>query len=107
MAKRKRLEAPSADALKEIEEGFARETSATGPLGPMPPIAKIAGEAAAGASALSAEEQLRAARDSADADRYRRALEAGLIVQELPLGRFWRNSWPATGWSSARKRWRS
>ena len=85
MAKRKRLEAPSADALKEIEEGFARETSGAGPLGPMPPIAKIAGEAAAGASALSAEEQLRAARDSADADRYRRALDAGLIVQELPV----------------------
>ena len=85
MAKRKRLEAPSADALKEIEEGFARETSAAGPLGPMPPLAKIAGEAAAGASALSSEDRLRAARDSADAERYRRALEAGLIVQELPV----------------------
>ncbi|MDX5381588.1 MAG: ParB N-terminal domain-containing protein [Rhodobacterales bacterium] len=85
MAKRKRLEAPSADALKEIEEGFARETSGTGPLGPMPPIAKIAGEAAAGASALSKEDQLRAARDSADAARYRRALDAGLIVQELSI----------------------
>lgn len=83
MAKRKRLEAPSADALKEIEAGFARETSGAGSLGPMPPIAKIAGEAAAGASALSGEERLRAARDTADAERYRRALEAGLVVQEL------------------------
>ena len=53
MAKRKRLEAPSADALKEIEAGFARETSQSGPLGPMPPIAQIACEAAARASALS------------------------------------------------------
>ena len=83
MAKRKRLEAPSADALKEIEEGFARETSQPGPLGPMPPIAQIASEAAAGSSALSGEERLRATRDAADAERYRRALEAGLVVQEL------------------------
>ncbi|MCD1627378.1 ParB N-terminal domain-containing protein [Seohaeicola saemankumensis] len=83
MAKRKRLEAPSADALKEIEEGFARETSATGPLGPMPPIAQIASEAAAGSSPLSSDERLRATRDSADAARFRRALEAGLIVQEI------------------------
>ena len=85
MAKRKRLEAPSADALKEIEEGFARETSSGGPLGPMPPIAQIAGEAAAGASALSGEERVRAARDTADAERYRKALAAGLVVQELRL----------------------
>lgn len=40
MAKRKRLEAPSADALKEFEEGFARETSSSGALGPTPPIAQ-------------------------------------------------------------------
>jgi len=83
MAKRKRLEAPSADALKEFEEGFARETSATGPLGPMPPIAQIASEAAAGSSPLSNEDRLRATRDSADAARFRSALEAGLIVQEI------------------------
>lgn len=83
MAKRKRLEAPSADTLKEIEEGFARETSGSGPLGPMPPIAQIASEAAAGASALSGEERLRVTRDAADAERYRRALEAGLVVQEI------------------------
>jgi ParB family chromosome partitioning protein len=83
MAKRKRLEAPSADALKEIEEGFARETSTSGPLGPMPPIAQIASEAAAGSSPLGAEERLRATRDSADAARFRQALEAGLIVQEI------------------------
>lgn len=86
MAKRKRLEAPSADALKEIEEGFARETSTSGPLGPMPPIAQIAGEAAAGASALSGEERLRATRDAADAERYRRALDSGLLVHEVRLG---------------------
>jgi ParB family transcriptional regulator, chromosome partitioning protein len=83
MAKRKRLEAPSADALKDIEEGFARETSGTGALGPMPPIAQIASEAAAASSALGAEDRLKAARDAADAERYRRALEDGLIVQEI------------------------
>lgn len=83
MAKRKRLEAPSADALKEIESGFARETSGTGALGPMPPIAQIAGEAAAGSSALGPEERLRAVRDSTDAERYRKALAEGLIVEEI------------------------
>jgi ParB family transcriptional regulator, chromosome partitioning protein len=83
MAKRKRLEAPSAAVLKEIEEGFARETSGSGPLGPMPPIAQVAGEAAAAAPVLSGEDRLRAARDAADAERYRRALDAGLVVQEL------------------------
>jgi ParB family chromosome partitioning protein len=83
MAKRKRLEAPSADALKEIEEGFARETSGAGGLGPMPPIAQIASEAAAGSAVLGPEDRVRAARDAADAERYRRALEEGLIVQEI------------------------
>lgn len=85
MAKRKRLEAPSADALKEIEEGFARETSGNSALGPMPPIAQVAGEAAAGSSALGAEERLKAVRDSTDAERYRKALAEGLIVEEIRI----------------------
>ncbi len=85
MAKRKRLEAPSADALKDIEDGFARETSGNGGLGPMPPIAQIAGEAAAGSSAFGPEERLKAARDSTDAERYRKALAEGLIVEEIRI----------------------
>ena len=46
MAKRRQLEAPSPEALREIEEGFARETRPD-PLGLAIPIASVAAEAAA------------------------------------------------------------
>ncbi len=88
MARRKRLEAPTEEALKDLEEGFARETtSAGGALGPMPPIAKVAADAAQSAPMQSAQDRARAAQDAAEAERYRAALAAGLLVQDIPLSR--------------------
>ncbi|MGR3609956.1 MAG: ParB/RepB/Spo0J family partition protein [Sulfitobacter sp.] len=86
MARRKRLEAPTEEALRDLEEGFARETkTAGGALVPMPPIAKVAAEAAQAAPMQSAQDRARAAQDAAEAERYRAALAAGLLVQDIPL----------------------
>jgi ParB family transcriptional regulator, chromosome partitioning protein len=79
---RRRLEVPSADELKKIEDGFARETSS---LGLRPPIAHVAAEAAALSTPLAAPLRVQAARDTADAERYRRAKADGLVVSEIAL----------------------
>jgi ParB family transcriptional regulator, chromosome partitioning protein len=79
---RRRLEVPSADELKKIEDGFARETSASVM---RPPIAQVAAEAAALSAPMSAPSRVQAARDAADADRYRRAEAEGLMVSEIAL----------------------
>lgn len=84
MAKRRRLEAPSAERLAEMEQGFARETTPTGPLGPLPPIAAQAGDAALAHNAQSGEARAEAARTQTDADHWRRALSEGLVVQTVP-----------------------
>ena len=44
MAKRRQLEVPSAEALKEIEEGFARETSR---INTRTPVSHVAADAEA------------------------------------------------------------
>ena len=82
---RRRLEVPSADELKKIEEGFARETSGAGPGGPRAPIAHVAGEAAALSAPLPAPLRAQAARDSADAQRLRRAEAEGLLITEIGI----------------------
>ena len=85
MAKRRQLEAPSAETLKEIEAGFARETLRD-PLGMTLPIAAIAGEAAALVALGSPDDRAAAARDRRDAERLRDAEARGLLVLDLPLG---------------------
>lgn len=84
MAKRRRLEAPSAETLQDLEEGFARETRG-GSLGPIPPIAQVAADAAAQASAEYADARAAAAQDQVDAERYRTALADGLVVERVLL----------------------
>lgn len=84
MAKRRRLEAPSAEQLSELEKGFARETKG-GALGPIPPIAQVAAEAAARAEPVGSEQRAEMALDKADATRYRDALADGLVVQRIPV----------------------
>ena len=77
MAKRRRLNAPTAEELAKITEGFAAKPDIKRPsaLGVnVPPIARVAGEAAA----LSGAE-------AADARRYQAAKEAGLLAQKIPL----------------------
>ncbi|MBZ4690956.1 MAG: hypothetical protein JG765_2207 [Cereibacter sp.] len=81
MAKRRRLEAPSAEELREMETGFARET----PVSSRPPIAQVAAEAAALSVPIAGPDRTAAARDSADAGRLRRAEAEGLLVLEIPL----------------------
>ena len=71
MAKRRKLEAPSADALNQLEEEFRRETSPRGPLGQggAAPIAQVAADAAALSNANSPE----ARQLQAEAERLRKA----------------------------------
>jgi len=78
---RRRLEVPSADELKKIEEGFARETSGT----PRAPIAHVAAEAAALSAPLPAPQRAQAARDATDAARLRRAEAEGLLITEIGI----------------------
>jgi len=84
MAKRRRLETPSAEAIQELEAGFARETR-SGTLGPIPPIAQVAADAAAQAQASDADTRAETAQDRADAERYRAALADGLVVERVPV----------------------
>lgn len=76
MAKRKRLTAPDAEALRELESGFAAKPLET--KSSTPPIAKIAGEAAglAGMAGVA---------DRVDAENFRVAQEAGLLAVEIPI----------------------
>ena len=81
MAKRRRLEVPTEDTLKDIEDGFARETKSA--FGALPPIAQVAADAASQATPESAEAREEAARDKADAETLRKAVADGLLVQEI------------------------
>ncbi len=82
MAKRRQLEVPSPDALKELEEGFARET----PRGGMrPPIADVVADAARLSDPLPHSERTEVARDRSDAEALRAARQKGLVAVEIPL----------------------
>lgn len=83
MAKRKRLIAPDADALRELEDGFAAKPLETKSM--TPPIAQVAGESAALAGLAGVTDRAEAARDKADADRFRSADRAGLVAQPVQL----------------------
>lgn len=84
MARRRTLEAPSAEELQKLEEGFARETSSDY-LGLKAPIAHVAGEAAAIAPTEPADIRAKREKNHADAIRLQEALEKGLLVLEIPL----------------------
>ncbi len=87
MAKRRRLIAPDASELQELEEGFATkpssnpfETKST-----VPPIAQVAAEAASLNSMAGVTDRVALARDQGDAARWREAEQEGLVVQMLAL----------------------
>lgn len=84
MAKRRKLEAPTADDLSRIEEEFRRETQ--GRKSAMAPISQVAAEAAEAHEVAPAQQRAKQAKDSADAERLRRAQEQGLVMLELPVG---------------------
>ncbi|WP_323764779.1 ParB/RepB/Spo0J family partition protein [Marinovum sp.] len=81
MARRRQLEPPSPEALKELEEGFARESRS----GLRMPIADVVGEAAAMSQPLPAEARAEQARDKADAARLRAAEQDGRLVRMIPV----------------------
>ncbi|MAM61340.1 ParB N-terminal domain-containing protein [Maritimibacter sp. UBA3975] len=83
MAKRRKLEAPSAADLTALEAEFRRETSPKGPLSA--PIAQVAADTAQAADLRSAEEKAEIARNRSDAERLREAEGAGRLIAEIPL----------------------
>jgi ParB family chromosome partitioning protein len=83
MAKRRKLEAPSAADLTALEEEFRRETPAKGPLAA--PIAQVAADTAQAADMRSAEEKAEIARNRTDAERLREAEGAGRLIAEIAL----------------------
>lgn len=83
MAKRPRLEAPSADDLARLEDEFRRETVARNPLAA--PIAQVAADSAAAYDPRAADARAEIARDRADAARLRTAEDAGLVMREIAI----------------------
>ena len=86
MVKRRRLEAPSTDDLRKIEEEFRGETTARPtPTRGLAPISQVAAESAREGHAESAETRAARARTEADAARLHSAQAEGLLMVELPL----------------------
>ncbi|MEM5477703.1 ParB N-terminal domain-containing protein [Pacificibacter sp. AS14] len=83
MAKRRKLVAPSAADLDQIEQQFRGETTARAPLSV--PIAQVAAESAGAFDARSQADREKSAKDSADAEVLRESQSKGLILKELPL----------------------
>lgn len=83
MAKRRRLVAPDQSELAKLDEGFAAKP----PLGQSmtPPIAQVAGEAAALAGLAGVTDRATAAKDTADAEKWRDAEKDGLSVHFVPV----------------------
>lgn len=82
MAKRRKLEAPSAEDLSKLEEEFRRETS-KGIVNA--PIAQVAAESASLHETRTAAEREAAAKDRADAERLRQAQAEGRMMLDIPL----------------------
>jgi len=82
MAKRRKLEAPSADDMSRIEEEFRRETPARSSAAP---IAQVAADTADAYESGTLEERSRRARETTEAQKFREADAAGLIILNLPI----------------------
>ncbi len=88
MARRRRLDVPSAEELAKLAEGIAAKPGDKPRPGlgmNVPPIARVAGEAAQQAAADSTEARVKAAQYEGDAKRYQAAQKAGLIAVQIPL----------------------
>ncbi|WP_118134704.1 ParB N-terminal domain-containing protein [Oceanicella sp. SM1341] len=84
MARRKRLEAPSAEDLAAFDESFAAKPVSGRP-GMAAPIAQVAAEAAREIQPGSPAEREGRARLEADASAWRGAMEAGRVLLDVPL----------------------
>ncbi len=81
MAKRRKLEAPTAEQLSEIEEEFRRETSR----GAMAPITQVAAEAAALSQPLPPEARAEQARVAAEAEAFATAKGEGRVIEAVGI----------------------
>jgi ParB family chromosome partitioning protein len=81
MARRKRLEMPSAQDLARIEAELDAGQGARRPA----PIAQVAAETASLVDPRPPADRLEAARDRADAERLRAAEAEGRLIRDLPL----------------------
>ena len=84
MAKRRRLEAPDAEALASLEAGFAAKPTPDR-IGLTAPIAQVAAEIARMAEPLDTEKRVSNMRDSVDAAAWRQAQTEGRVIADLPL----------------------
>ncbi|MEM9972221.1 MAG: ParB N-terminal domain-containing protein, partial [Pseudomonadota bacterium] len=84
MAKRRRLETPTADELNRLEQEVAARPSAR-PSTSAAPIAQVAADAAQAWTAEDSETRAAAARDQADIRRLRQAEAEGRLLVEIPL----------------------
>lgn len=85
MVKRRRLETPSTADLDRIEQEFRSETSPRPTLShSIAPIAQVAAETASQVQTEGADVRAVRARAEADAARYHKAQEEGLLITELP-----------------------
>ncbi|MEB8386449.1 ParB/RepB/Spo0J family partition protein [Rhodobacteraceae bacterium KMM 6894] len=88
MAKRRKLEAPSAEDLGRIEDEFRRETSTRpglGAGGAVAPIAQVAADTAAQVELGSPDTRAANARNAADAQRLKDAQGDGRLMADVPL----------------------
>lgn len=84
MAKRKRLTAPSAEELAQLDEGFAAKP-VPDRLGVTAPIAQVAADTARHSSPIAPADRARQAATDSDAAAWRKAEAAGLVIREIPL----------------------
>lgn len=88
MAKRRKLETPSAEDLNKIEEEFRRETAPRSGLSASSvtaPIAQVAADVAAQAPVLPPEVRAEQAKQKVDAERLQDAESRGLLMADLPV----------------------
>lgn len=88
MAKRRRLVAPDSSELDKIEEGFAAKPQVNpfaGAQTTVPPIAKVAAETAQAHGMANVTDRVEAAKDKADAEKWRKAEGQGRAVQMVPV----------------------
>lgn len=87
MAKRRRLAAPDAAELEELEAGFAAKPK-TNPFetkSVTPPIAQVAAESAQLSSMTAVTDRVELAKDQGDAAKWRDAEQAGLVARKIPI----------------------
>lgn len=84
MARRRRLDAPDATELAQIEAGFAAKPVPER-IGLAAPIAQVAADAARLSQPEGTDIRVAMARDSADAEYWRAAQAEGRVLRDLPL----------------------